>query len=101
MKIVWSLKLEIIQVENLGFVVQKHQKSLQKLVICEAYAVPWPYILPASEDTANIRVSHKKQGILIFLFNTVCNLVWKIWEEKLNLCLSMLPLPLAEKNLRN
>lgn len=38
----------------------------------------WVYALSG----ANIGVSQGKQGILVFLWNAVCNLLWKVGEEQ-------------------
>jgi len=98
MLIVCNLKLGVIQVKKTRLCCSITSGSLQKYVICEGQCVSQAYILPGSEDTANIRVSQKKQGILTssaFLLHAVCNLMWKIREEKL--CLAILPLSFVEK----
>lgn len=50
--------------------------------LCGLLCVSWVYALSGAGDTANIGVSQEKQGILVFLWNAVCNLLWKIWEEQ-------------------
>lgn len=64
--------------KNLVRVAQQHQWSPQKPLICVVYSVSWVYALSGAGDAANIGVSQEKQGILIFLWNALHNLLWKI-----------------------
>lgn len=50
--------------------------------LCGLLCVSWAYAHSGAGDTANIGVSQERQGILVFLWNAVCNLQWKVWGEQ-------------------